>query len=195
MPQSEGFGGALGAPKRSKSIDLVVPVGYTGTSIWRVPQSSRSSLGVPGTRGTDLLRPPRSPDFGTPPDPGGYLQNRGFWQNPHIKPTHLYRTPKYPQIGDLGSQERGGRDVRGVPNWRIIKYRPGGAPPDGPQGPQGGPWTQAAPCHLPNMAILAILEGYQIWIPATRSQIWRSEVPGGPVVLVVATSYQCWWWW
>ena len=33
----------------------------------------------------------------------------------------------------------GGRGARGVPNWRIIKYRPGCTPGPGPQGgPPGG---------------------------------------------------------
>ena len=103
------------------------------------PRAPRSSLGVPGTRGTDLLRGARSPDFGTPQLPRGYLQNRGFWQNPHIKPLHLYGTPIYPQNRDSGVPAARGGVLRGVPNWRIIKYRPGGAPPDGPQGPRWGP--------------------------------------------------------
>lgn len=157
------------APNRSKSIDLLVP-GYTpGTSIWRVPRSSPELPGGPGDPGGGAPRGARTPDFGTPQLPGRYLQNRGFWQNPHIKPLHLYGYPHIPQIWVFWGPSLGGRDVRGVPNWRIIKYRPGVHPRTVPQGPRWGPWSQAAPCHLANMAILAILGVYQIW--DTRYQV------------------------
>ena len=62
----------------------------------------------------------------------------------------------------------------GVPAWggeysevsrigELLNTVPGVHPRTVPQGPRWGPWSQAAPCHLANMVVLAILGVYQIW--------------------------------
>lgn len=195
MPQSEWFWGAR-APKPleidrfagpwvyPRDVDLEGPPELPGAPWGSRGPGGRICSGGPGVR---ISVPPSSP--------GGTSKIEVFGKIPILNP-FIYMGPPYtPKIAILGSQPPGGEYSEVSRIGELLNTVPGVHPRTVPRVPGGDPDPRQHP------AIWPIWRFWRSWgytrsgIPGTRSQIWRSEVPGGPVVLVVATSYQCWWWW
>ena len=188
------LGGEGPETARNRSIcwSLGIPQGRRFGGSPRAPQSS---LGVPGTREGG---PPGGPGvrISVPPSsPGDTSKMEVFGKIPILNPFIYMGTPIYPKYGYSGVPAWGGEYSEVSRIGELLNTVPGVHPRTVPRVPRRDPDPRQHPAIWPIWRLWRSWGYTRSGIPATRSQIWRSEVPGGPVVLVVVTSYQCWWWW